>query len=162
MDDPILSKLLEDTYSLNSLKKKVRALKDSLTEEFFGAGDHDKLALDDEDKEWLKSLPEEYLKQFKKEEFNEIFRKLEKDIESLNPLTVYLAFDPEAGQVKEIGEFIRNNFSKDMLIDIKLDGSLIGGCALIWKGVYKDYSLKAHLQEKKPEILNSFKSYLKS
>ncbi len=162
MENPILAKLLEDTYSLNSLKKKVRALKDSLTEEFFGTGDHDKLALDPQDREWLKSLPIDYLKLFKKEEFNEIFRSLEKDLESLTPLTVYLAFDPEAKEVKEIGEFIRRTFSKELLIDIKLDASLIGGCALIWKGVYKDYSLKGKLQEKKADMLNSFKSYLKS
>lgn len=162
MENNILAKLLENTYTLSGLKKKIKALKSALQEEYFGKGDTDTLNIQQEEKEWLKGLPHDFLIQFKKEDFNEIFKLLESRVDSLSPLTMYLAFEPKKEQLDEIGEYIRKNFSKDILADIKIDPSLIGGCALIWKGVYKDYSLKSRIQSKKEEILSSFGKFLKS
>lgn len=161
MNNNILDQILKNTYTVDRLKKRVKALKTALTEEYFGGGDETNLNLDKQEKEWLKSLPADFLKNFNKDDFNEIFSSLESQISSLKPLTVYLAFEPEEKELSEIAGFVRTNFLKNLLLDVKLDPSLIGGCALIWNGIYKDYSLRARLEGNKEQILGEFKQFLK-
>ena len=52
---------------------------------------------------------------------------------------------------KEISR-IKEKLGKDVKVRFKVDPSLIGGAALVWNGQYKDYSLKARLEEHKKEI----------
>ena len=62
--------------------------------------------------------------------------------------------------IPELGQKIRATFGT-VLFELRFDPDLIGGCALVWKGVYKDYSLRAKIAEKHKEILEGFKSFLK-
>lgn len=86
---------------------------------------------------------------------------LENNISKLQVLILYLPFEVNDRIVEQIGQKTRIIFSQLLLLDIKYDPSLIAGCALVWKGILRDYSLKAKIEQEKAQILESFKKYLR-
>lgn len=82
-------------------------------------------------------------------------------VESTPKIIVYVPFVfPEAklGQlhktaVEAVGQFV--------YLDIKFDEDLLAGCAIVWKGNYKDYSLRSTLRSKQEgvkKLLQQFKT----
>jgi hypothetical protein len=156
MDD-IFNRLFPDTFTLAALKFKVRILKSYMQETLFAGSIENLNSMDPEGKgrEWIKTLDKKVLSGITKENFNEVFKSLEARINV--GLMLYLAFPAEESQIKEIGLWLRKKINKDLIFDVKVDPSLIGGCALVYKGVYKDFSLKGKITEKKGELLNIFR-----
>ncbi|MDP3733366.1 MAG: hypothetical protein Q8Q91_02375 [Candidatus Daviesbacteria bacterium] len=156
----LLNTILKDTFSTNLLKHRLRILKTNLLKTFFGS-QTEELFLSAEDMNWLKSIPLPLYQQFNKDNVYQIFSNLETEISKLKILTIYLTFEPDEITLGQIGAFARKTFDPALLLDIKLNPNLIAGTAFVWKGIYKDYSLHAKIEEKKPEILEGFKKFLR-
>lgn len=154
----LLNTILKDTYTLTSLKHRLNILKTSLLQKFFGAQEQ---VLAEKDLSWLKSLPTNFIKKFNKDNVYNIFTQLEKQVTELETLTIYLAFEPDENTYLSIGTFARKSFGSSLIVDTKLDPKLIAGAALVWKGVYRDYSLRSQIEQKKSEILQQFKKFLR-
>lgn len=159
MNDQILNIILKDTYTLSSLKHRVRILKSHLNKKFFGEAE--KEPLEDSDAKWLDSLPPQFFEKFTKDNALSEISELDGKINQIKPLTLYLAFEVNEQVSLAIGLRVRELFQPDVLLDIKLNPALLAGCALVWKGIYKDYSLKAMIEARKTEILESFKKFLR-
>lgn len=145
----ILAIILKDTFTYSQLNSRLRAAKAQLLKKFFGGGGD------------VSSLPQELQQQFNKDNFYQVFEALGKQIQQLPILTMYLTFEPDEITSSQIGSFARKTFGPNLLLDIKLNPALIAGCSLVWKGRLRDYSLKARLDEKKKEILENFKKFLR-
>lgn len=156
--DNILSTILKDTYSIHQLRHRLNILKNSLLENFFNSPSQ---SLTQADLSWLKSLPPALLSQFNKDNIYTIFGQLQKEITTLKLLVIYLTFEPDNDSLANIGNYTRKLYGLSLLLDIKYDPNLIAGAALVWKGVYKDYSLRAKIEEKKSEVSESFKKFLR-
>lgn len=154
-----LETILKDTYSLTSLKHRLRVLKSYLSSRIFQGESKEEFATSDST--WLSSLSPSFFQQFSKENISEVFSELESRISKLKILTMYLSFDTDEQTLIQIGEKSRRTFGTLMVLDLKFDPNLIAGCALSWNGVYKDYSLRSKIEEKKGEILESFKKFLR-
>lgn len=162
--DNILTTILQNTYSLNQLKTRLRLLKSNLLKTFFGgeaATVPDSQSLSAENITWLKSLAPGFYEIFNKDNVYQTFTDLEAKINSLPTLTMYLTFEPDDITLSQIGAFARKTFGPNFLLDTKIDPTLIAGTALVWKGVRKDYSLKAKIAEKKDVISQEFKKFLR-
>jgi len=165
----ILATILKDTYSLSQLKHRLRILKSNLLKTFFGGitstSEESKPTSEvthPEDSNWLKSLPQSFYQQFNKDNVYQIFSDLEKMTTNLPILTMYLAFEPDEATLNQLGTFVRQTFNFPLLLlDIKINPNLIAGTALVWKGIYKDYSLHAKIEEKRNEISQGFKRFLR-
>lgn len=153
----ILNLMMENTYTLPDLKHRLRILKGYLENQVFGNKDH---IFDPEDSAWLNSLPADLFHQFNKDNLPDIFTTLEQTIDKILPLTLYLSFEPNKEIVSAISAWLRQNLSQKPILEIKFDPGLIGGCALVKDGIYKDYSLKARIEEQKEVILTEFKKYI--
>ena len=157
----ILSIILKDTFSLTQFKHRMRLLKSNLLRAFFG-GQTENLSPSTQDSDWLKSLPEWFYQKFNQENVYKIFSDLEKMSTGLPILTMYLTFEPDDVTLNQLGILTRKTFnSASLFLDIKIDPNLIAGTALSWKGVYKDYSLRAKIEEKKVEISEEFRRFLR-
>lgn len=157
--DEMLNVILKDTYTQTQLKHRVRILK-SYIEQILFAGVSE--PLNPPDLDWLKSLPADFYQKFNKDNTMEIFAKIEQDLAKLAVVALHLPFEASEIVYSQIGSFSRRAFgSSTLLLDIKYDPSLIAGVALSWKGIYKDFSLKAKIAEKKAEILQSIGKYLR-
>lgn len=156
----ILNTILQNTYSLSQLKHRLSTLKAFLQQHFFG-GVKPQDFMPDIDTNWISSLPPGFLQNFNKDNINVIFADLQNQVTKLAILTIYLTFDPDTQSIQQIGEFARKTFSKLIILDIKYDPALIAGTSLVWKGIYKDYSLRSKIEARKVEILESFKKFLR-
>lgn len=154
----ILTMILKDTYSLIQLKHRLNLLKNYLTEYYFATAKTDFIP---KDSAWLKSLAPAFWQNFTKDNINDILIQLDKDIANLKILIVYLTFEPDDETLTQIGSYARRLFGNSIILDIKYDPNLIAGTALVWKGIYKNYSLYSKLEQNKELILQSFKKYLR-
>ncbi len=155
MDD-LLNKILTNTYTTQSLHHRLSFLKDYFSAKFYS---QQGLVFAQTDLEWLQSLGE-CTGQFNRENLNDWIIKLQKQAETLERLTTYFAVDLPEENVRQVAKFIRENFKQGLLVDVKIDPSLIAGCALVYKGVYKDYSLKKTIENQKTQVLEQFKLFL--
>lgn len=159
--DQTLNIILKDTYSLTQLKHRLNILKSYLLKAFFG-NQEVAAPLPNEDLNWLKSLPETFYQQFNKDNVYTIFDNLQIQVTKLTPLTIHLTFEPDSVTLAQIGAYARQAFGNNLLIlEIKFDPRLIAGCSLVWKGVLRDYSLRAKIGERKAEIVTNFKKFLR-
>lgn len=161
-----MDKILLATYTLTTLQKRLRALRAYLLHRFFSALPDEKDSLKDvdltvNDLSWIYSLGNDFISGFNRDNVYSKLLKLEDEVKKLPLVTLYLAFEPNDEAVRLIGEFLRNQFSADIIFEYKNNPALIGGAALAWKGIYKDYSVKELINQKQSEILMSFKTYLK-
>lgn len=156
--DP-LSIIIQNTYSLTSLKNRLSSLNEYLNKNFFGGLEPNNISA--EDLLWLNSLPKTFLDSFNRSNSTELFTKLNNDIKALSTLTIYLAFEINSQIEENLGKKAREVFDNPhLLLDIKYDPSLIAGASLVWNGIYRDFSLKARIEEREVVILSSFKKFL--
>ena len=155
MDD-LLKAILTNTYTLQALHKKLRFLKDYYSTQFFN---QQGLIFDQKDLDWLNSLGETS-KQFTADNLDTILEQLDQRIEKLDQLTIYFAIDLPQNKLDEVVQKIRQQIKPEVLVNAKIDPSLIGGCAMVWKGIYKDYSLKKKIEDSKNQIIEQFKTLL--
>lgn len=156
-----LANILKNTYTLSGLRRHVRILKDYLINKIF-TQNQQPADISAEDGIWLNSLGGSFINQFNKDNIYPIFDEIDKSLDKMSALNIYLPF-PQNDQIQaQIGQFIFKTFGKTILFDIKFDPNLIAGCALSWQGIYKDYSLRKRIEDNKAQIIGSFKKYLKT
>ena len=160
MDNEILQIILQNTFTTLALKHRLRALKNHLEKGLYGAQTNQP-SPQDADIQYLATLPKDFFVQFTKDNLSSTFAKIEDEINKLPVLTIYLPFETDDVINLQIGSFARRAFGKIIILETKYDPRLIAGCAFSSNGIYKDYSLKARIEERKAEILDSFKRFLR-
>ncbi|MBI2593628.1 F0F1 ATP synthase subunit delta [Candidatus Daviesbacteria bacterium] len=171
MEQQFLNEILKDTFTLESFKKRARVLKLILEKKIFKSEDQSedgqlpetgKISLNEEE-QWASNFDEKILGQVNADNFRELFKVTDQFISDTTSLTIYFVFTADETQIKEIGEWLRRSLNNPNLIfDVKVDAGLIGGCAIAYKGVYKDYSLKAKISQNKEKLMEEFRKYLKN
>ncbi len=160
MEQQILDEILKDTYTLETFKKRFQALKRKLESALFES--KEKIESLNAQDDWAQRFDKELFSQITSSSFTSISQYIDKYLSGLNILSIYFVFMPDPDQAKEIGEWIRKALGDPGIIfDAKVDPALIGGCALVYKGIYKDLSLRARIFEKKEVLLGEFKKYFK-
>lgn len=93
------------------------------------------------------------LKDLTKDNYEQAFAKAREELQTIEPLNMYLAAELPEEEMAKILVRLRQDYGPKFLVEVRLDGGLIAGCALAYKGVLKDYSLRARLGENR-ETLN--------
>lgn len=155
----MLNTILSNTYTTHDLKHRLRILRSYLEKKLFGNIEADDFSPDD--LAWLNSLGENFYTSFTKENLYLVFKDLEKESQKLTSLILYLAFEAQTPQIESISQWLRKNLQTKLIFEVKIDPDLLGGTALVYKGVYKDYSLRAKIQEQAQTILAEFKKYVR-
>src|SRR5258708_38708206 len=120
--DNTFSAIIKDTYTLFQLKRRVKLLQSFFQQKFFqGVSFQPENASDDN---WLKTLPPIFFESFNKDNVSELLTSLNTKITSLQPLTIYLAFEVSDEGLQEIGKKSRSLFGPSILLDIKYNPTL--------------------------------------
>lgn len=172
MEQQFLSEILKTTFTVDSFKKRYLALKLLLEKKIYESEEEkheeksdDELKSDNlqKDKKWAEDFDKKLLDQVTNENFKSLNEYINKFIEAGALLSIYFVFIPDHSQVEEIGNWLRKSLNNPNLIfDVKVDPGLIGGCAIAYKGVYKDYSLKARIEGEKSKLMEQFRKYFKN
>lgn len=158
MEEQFLNEILKDTYTLESFRKRVLTLKHSIEKKVYNSEP------ENSQKDQVAKVEfDNLLEGVTSNNFPKIFKRMEAFVSQGSVLTIYFVFLPDENQIKEIGQFLRKSLDKpDLVFDVKVDPSLIGGCAIVYKGVYKDYSLKAKINANKEKLVEQFRKYFKN
>jgi len=85
-------------------------------------------------------------------EVESYLKKLKADLLSLGDIKLVLAFEPTDSFIDRISTFFRKNIDQNMVLDISYNPGILGGCVVIYKGKYKDLSLKRIYEEEFAKI----------
>lgn len=157
--DNLIGIFLNQTYTVSDIKRRLILLKVFIYSKFFGSSFNEK-EYDPTDLKWLQSLGEEFLKNFQAKNASLTLSKLEAEFKKLKVLTVYVPFEIPDTEANQLGQWLRQTIGETMMFEVRIDPDLIGGAAFSWKGVYKDYSLRQTISERRSEILETFKGYV--
>lgn len=128
------------------------------------------------DAHWLISLGEDVYKEFKELNTTNLLKQLARFLETVPTAVLFLPFElndeiyyektittssksqsiPVRLEV-EIGSWFKKNISSTFLFEPSYNPDVIGGVALSWNGVYKDYSLREQVLANRERIINLFK-----
>lgn len=162
MEDKLFSTILNETYTQASLNRRLRALRTYINLRLFTKEMGPKAEdFDPDDLHWLISLGDDFYLKFNKDNFDNLLDAFEKKIPNLPVLTIFIPFDMPGGEQIHMGELLRKRYGRGFLFEIKHDGELLAGCALVWKGVYRDYSIRHRIEENKARVLANLKGFLK-
>lgn len=166
MIQELLDQILADTFTLAQAMKRLQVLKDLVLVKLFSGKEELPIHITTQTQPgqqtpWITTLDSGIYKHFNRKNVYKIFQDLEIEIKKIKPLIIYLPFDVDDVNIDEIGRNARHLFGKNFLIDIKIDPSLIAGTALVWNGVYKDYSIKQKIAEDRQRILTMLKDFIK-
>lgn len=149
--------LVSGVYTMHDLEEKLQFLKNYLKIQIFG--DKDTKNFSSEDLTWLATLPPDFIKDINKDNMDQIFADLEKETKNLKALVMFIPTDFPHATIKDLSLKLRKDYGPRFLIDLKNDPNLIAGCALVWNGIYKDYSLRAKINESREDILLILKKW---
>ncbi len=165
MGKDLLEQILAETYTQTEALQRLRVLRELIFLQLFGEGE--KKTIDApitppvQQTGWMASFDRQIFKTFTKDNVYKIFNEIEAEIKKIRPLVVFVPFElPEIG-ITAIGQYLRKNFGKNFLFETKIDPAIIAGTALVWNGIYKDYSVRQKIIENRKQILEMMKGYLK-
>lgn len=164
IEDTIFAQILTSTYTLNQVQRKIRILKEFFYQKLYTNQEYKTDDLRTEDLtyvKWIKTLDPALVSQITQTNFNKIFTTLDTKVASLKVLLIYVSFDMSDPTITMLGALLRSSYGPQFLFDVRYDPSLLGGCALVWNGVYHDYSLKKSIDENKDKILGEIRTFLK-
>ncbi len=161
LEDDVLKALITSCYTIGQLHSRMMLLRDFLNMTLFRSDTaFNPNLLTNEDKQFIDRLDKNLLAQFSNTNFGDTFKNLEAKIKAIKPLVIYTAVEIPEYEMALIGMYIRHNFRVDLVMDFKIDPSLIAGTALSLNGVYKDYSARNGVESHKQEIIEQFKTFL--
>lgn len=180
MNDTQITKLLSETYTKDQLLKRLRVIKDFISFRLFNLTPEQNklplpaqvelfLALHQKDiielnilrleGNWAVSLKEEFYNQFTLDNYQGLFKALDQISAQVNPIIVYLPIELPEKDRFSLGSWFKQNLGLTTLFELQFDANLIGGCALSFKGTYKDYSLRSKISQNQAQIISSLKEF---
>jgi hypothetical protein len=85
---------------------------------------------------------------------------IEEDIAGLPALTFYVPVRFDDASIERFGTWFRENVEPNLLLTLRIDPKVVGGCAFIWRDVYHDYSLRYYIDRENAEVFSMFDRYL--
>ncbi len=79
-------------------------------------------------------------------------KQLKATLEQLAKVDMTIAFEPTDAFIDEILHFLRGVLGESVVIDLKVDKSLLGGVLVSYKGKYKDFSLLKVFNNEAPQL----------
>ncbi|MCL4367552.1 hypothetical protein M1563_05300 [Patescibacteria group bacterium] len=148
---------ISTVYGKSEATRQLATLKSYLLNRLFSNDQSMLTSLEPEQIRWMQSLGEDFYQGINQTNVYQILQAIEEHLAQLEPLIIYLPFVLPDAQLPNLGKYARNLFGPECLVEIKFDPDLIAGPALVWKGVYKDYSIKQKLADHHQEIMDSLK-----
>jgi hypothetical protein len=106
-------------------------------------------------KEWGK----DFFSEFTQNAFYKILDDLKKQVKLSHQVVVYVPYDPSQSNLDRLGKWFRQNVNDDVVLDVRFDGNVIGGCSVVWNNTYHDFSIYYLLEENREKVMELINSY---
>jgi F0F1-type ATP synthase delta subunit len=154
----LIQKVIDNTYTKNDIARRTRLLREYLEKTFFTPEMNEltkflisRQATTDDIDTFL-SWGEEFFKTFSQANIYAILSDIDERVKHAPVVVLYIPYDPVPAETIKLGKWFRRHVHDGILVDLHTDPSLLGGCAFVWKGMYRDYSLRYYMLKKREEI----------
>lgn len=166
MEEKLLETVIANTYTKSSFYRRLACLRAYIEKKYFSKSGFksfpeylEEQEIDSEDKAALKKWSEVFSKRLSQSSFYKKLEALRDEFSGLPSVAIYLPFRAPDEELNKIGEWLRKNVKKDLVMDVKFDPAMVGGCGLVWKGYYKDYSLKNFFSANRDKVKEMLEGY---
>ncbi len=109
----------------------------------------------------LRSFNKDFFSLFDKNNLNQNLKELENHINATKTIIIYVPFDMPDSELERLGVWVKKNLGSQTIFELSFDPSLIGGCALSYNGIFKDYSLRQKIKDNREKITQMLLSFRK-
>jgi hypothetical protein len=162
----IISIMLENTYATDDLVERLALMRayygkrlfaggtDYTIEEVLGATteSHILQAL----KEWQSAFDRSQISPIV---VYEALDAIEEDMAGLPTVLLYVPIRFSDAHVKVFGAWFREYVQPNLLLTMRVDPRVGGGCGFVWHDVYYDFSLRYHIQKNRENVIAMFDQY---
>jgi hypothetical protein len=82
-------------------------------------------------------------------------------IGALPAVGLYFPLTLEPTEMFKVGSWLREHVNSHVVMDVHVDESVIGGCAITASGMWRDYSVRYYMRKKRDEIVGIMDKYVK-
>jgi F0F1-type ATP synthase delta subunit len=164
--DLLIHKVLDSTYTKTDLARRTRLLREYLEKTFFTPETHEmtKFLINQQattdDIDTFLSWGEDFFRTFTHENTYSIMTAIADRVKVAPIAVLYIPYEPVPAEVIKLGKWFRKQVHQEVLVDLHTDPSLLGGCAFVWKGTYRDYSLRYYMLKRRDEIHKLINEYV--
>lgn len=156
-----LDQLLGRTYTKESLRRRLRFMRDTLERYYFSESDPADSPISDyipahadkTERDFFLSLSPTFYNKLSQDEFYKVIQKISQAINLLPELGLTLPFSPTRSQLKKLTAFARKNIHPRVMLKLSTDPAAVGGALIEVNNHIYDYSLSRYIRENKTEIL---------
>jgi hypothetical protein len=157
----VINTVLEETYTTDELTERVGYMRDHYHKQAFTPSEAD---VDVQKRfsgiadQYTLAILEKWEKEFSKlklpaRELYQTLETIEEEVSTIPSATLYLPirFSPE--YIAGFGKWFREHTEPNILLTVRTDSRLAGGCGVVWNDVYHDLSLRYFVHDSKRELV---------
>ena len=85
---------------------------------------------------------------------------VQEEVAGMPSVVVYVPVRFTGEHVVRFGTWFRTHVQPNILLTLRVDPRSAGGCSLIWKDMYYDFSLHYYIQRNREDIVSMFNSHI--
>lgn len=172
MNETLPQSILSNTYSVNDAYHRIDMLQRALEHAFFEGGEQrqDRAAMvrahyegsDPESRMHAAAIAawgEGVLDTVASDTLYARIQSLKEAVKASSKLTLYAPVHLTSEHIKWIGEWCRAELQRDMLLDLKVDPSAVGGCTLVYQNTFHDLSFTYFARKQREKLVQLVASY---
>jgi hypothetical protein len=164
--EELLIQFLADTYTRKDVGRRLRLLREYFEAGYFTADETEitkfllsKHATTDDINAFM-SWKDGFYRSFTKDSLYHTLNGITDRVKKLPNVVLYIPYEAVPAEIIRIGKWFREHVGPMVIVDLRTDSTLLGGCAFVWKGVYRDYSLRYYMRKKQAEITKIISEYV--
>ena len=168
----MLTVILKTGFIKADLLRRIRIIREFTEQRFFASdGEKGKKDLEeflskdefsDDDRKIIKGYGQEFFRSYTKENAYDFLEEIEKGVKKLETINVYVPMELDAASVEKLGMWVRDSIGQNILIELHIDVTAVGGCAFARGGAYHDFSLHHAFTTHGKEIKGILDNYIKN
>jgi hypothetical protein len=163
----IVSIMLEDTFTTDDVVERIALLRRYYGIKLFAGGGDVTIAevirTDGEEEHTVRVL-EHWEQKFAQAGIPELvvyeaLDAIEEDLSGMPSVTLYVPIHFAHEHIERFCRWFRQSVQPNILLSLRVDPRVGGGCGVIWNDVYHDLSLKYRIHQKRTEVVEMFNRY---
>jgi hypothetical protein len=166
--DELVNKLLEHAITRGEVLRRIGVIRDFLEQKFFKPESQplsDFVGKRDTglgDARILTNLEAAFWESFTRDNVYHLLDEMTATINRLPTVTLYIPYETEHEELSKLIKWFRANVNERIMVDLRQDKALVGGCALAAGGVWHDYTLRYWIKKRQGAIIETIGKYVNS
>lgn len=166
----LLERIQKNTYTVGDVSRRVGILRECLETVLFsdetgsltdGCIAHLQSLKSSPDVDAVIAWGAEVYESFSQSTVSEKIIALQKMVEELPVLTLYLPVPFKDAELAVVGKWCRENCDPHIVLDVRIEPEVVGGCGFVWNDVYHEFSLKSRMREQRGVVTEALTAYEK-